>query len=115
MDFLNVIEELKAPSINEFTDKLINACIKLQGNRIYRGNYSEDDRNTFIASILEASDYNTKDQTRWSTSAAGKSAGEIDIFIYDKKGYPFTIIEALNLASLKTDYTILHINKIFTI
>ncbi len=115
LDFLNVIEELKAPSINEFTDKLINACIKLQGNRIYRGNYSEDDRNTFIASILEASDYNTKDQTRWSTSAAGKSAGEIDIFIYDKKGYPFTIIEALNLASLKTDYTILHINKIFTI
>ncbi|MFV8369509.1 hypothetical protein [Flavobacterium sp. LB2R40] len=114
LDFLNVIEELKAPSIKEFTDKLINACIKLQGNRIYRGNYSEDDRNTFIASILEASDYSTKDQTRWSTSAAGKSAGEIDIFIYDKKGYPFTIIEALNLASLKTDYTILHINKIFT-
>lgn len=114
LDFLNVIEELKTPSIKEFTDKLVNACIKLQGNRIYRGNYSEDDRNTFIASILEASDYNTKDQTRWSTSAAGKSAGEIDIFIYDKKGSPFTIIEALNLDSLKTDYTILHINKIFT-
>lgn len=114
LDLLNVIEELKTPSIKEFTDKLVNACIKLQGNRIYRGNYSEDDRNTFIASILEASDYNTKDQTRWSTSAAGKSAGEIDIFIYDKKGSPFTIIEALNLDSLKTDYTILHINKIFT-
>ncbi|MGL5277257.1 hypothetical protein [Myroides sp.] len=113
LDFLSIVEDLRTPSIEDFTDKLINACIKLQGNRIYRGEYSEDDRNTFIATILEASDYNVKDQTRWSTSAAGKSAGEIDIFIYDKKRTPYVIIEALNLNSLKRDYTILHINKIF--
>jgi hypothetical protein len=112
-DYLAAFEELKSPSINEFTDKLIGACSKLQGNRIYRGGFSEDDRNTYITNLLQLADYEVKDQTRWSKSAAGKSAGEIDIFVYDTKGHPFTIIEALNLDSLKKDYITYHLDKLF--
>jgi hypothetical protein len=108
-----MFDKFRPPSIKEFIDRLIKACIKLQGNRVYRGNYSEDDRNTFISNLLENDDFNTKDQTRWSKSHVGKSAGEIDIFILDKRNFPYAIVEALNLASLKTDYILLHIDKIF--
>jgi hypothetical protein len=113
LDLLNAFKELQSPSIIEFIDRLVSSSIKLQGNRLYRGNFSEDDRNTFISSLLEASDYIVKDQTRWSRSSVGKSSGEIDIFIRDKKGFPFSIIEALNLDSLDTAYIALHIDKIF--
>ncbi|MEZ7498174.1 hypothetical protein QO200_05415 [Flavobacterium sp. Arc3] len=112
-DYLAAFEDLKSPSIIEFTDKLIGACSKLQGNRIYRGGYSEDDRNTYITHLLESADYIVKDQSRWSFSAAGKSAGELDLFILDSKGLPYTIIEALNLDSLKKDYIIYHLDKLF--
>lgn len=83
------------------------------GRLLYRGNFSEDDRNTYIADLLESSGYYIKDQTRWSKSHEGKSAGEIDIFIRDKFGTPLSIIEALNLDSLKKKYTTLHLDKIF--
>lgn len=111
-DYLSAFEELKIPSTTEYTDKLVSACMKLQGNRLYRGSSSEDDRNTFITNLLET-DYRVKDQTRWSKSAAGKSAGEIDIFVFDSKGFPYSIIEALNLDSIKSGYIINHLDKIF--
>jgi hypothetical protein len=113
IDLLNVFEELRSPSIQKFIDELIVACVKLQGNRIYRGNFSEDDRNTYISDLLDGDNYRTKDQTRWSKSAAGKSAGEIDILVKDNKSLPFTIIEALNLKSVLKGYIITHINKTF--
>jgi hypothetical protein len=110
---LNVVFELQTPSISSLTDKIVLSCIALQGNRLYRGNFSEDDRNTFITSHLDASGYNVKDQTRWSSSVAGKSAGELDIFVKDNKGLPLAIIEALNLEYLNREYIDIHIDKIF--
>ncbi len=113
LDYLSAFTELKTPSITEFTDKLILACSKLQGHRLYRGSSLEDDRNTFIADLIESEEYKVKDQTRWSRSAAGKSAGELDIFILDSKGLPYAIIEALNLTYLKKSYIIEHLDKTF--
>ena len=55
-----------------------------------------------------------KDQTRRGVSGTGKSPGELDIFITTQDGEPFSIIEALNLSSLKKDYIDLHLKKIFT-
>ncbi|MCX2454343.1 hypothetical protein OQX61_23940 [Pedobacter sp. PLR] len=110
---MKVCEQLSSPSLESFKDHLIAACLKMQGNRKYWSGYSEDDRNTFIANLLEAYGYLVKDQTRWSTSAQGKSAGEIDLFVCESNGVPFTIIEALNLDSLKQDYLILHLDKLF--
>ncbi len=112
-NIIHIIYDLQKPSMDEFIDKLVDACLKLQGNRIYRGSCFEDDRNTYIADLLETSGYGVKDQTRWSVSEKGKSAGEIDIFVKDSKGYPFSIIEALNLNSMQRDYTVRHLDKLF--
>ncbi|MDJ1503499.1 hypothetical protein [Xanthocytophaga agilis] len=102
---------------------LIDVCLVLQGNKIYwqvsaDGDNDaeaklEDNRNTFVATVLEAKGYFIKDQTRWSRSNTGKAPGEIDIFIRDKNKRPLSIIEALNLDSLKEDYLKLHIDKLF--
>lgn len=113
LDLLMVYSQLVKPSFSDMLDKLMYACLLMQGNILYRGGCLEDNRNTFISNLLETSGYTTKDQTRWSKSNEGKTSGEIDIFIREKDGKPYSIIEALNLDSLKTDYTILHIDKIF--
>lgn len=86
----------------------------MQQNHLYYGNFSEDDRNTFIASMLISAGFHVKDQTRKSTTETGKSAGEVDIFIEDINGYPLSIIVALNLSSVVKDYIKTHIDKIFT-
>lgn len=109
-----VFEILSIPSAVQVDDAIIRSCLLLQTMRNYYGNYSEDDRNTVIANLLEASGYPVKDQTRRSQTQTGKSAGEVDIFINDKSFHPISIIEALNLDSVKKDYIKLHVDKIFT-
>lgn len=84
----------------------------MQGNDMYWSS-TEDQRNTFIATLLDRQGYFTKDQTRWGISSTGKSAGEIDIYVREKDGTPFTIIEALNLNSVDKTYISLHLKKIF--
>lgn len=95
-----------------FIRDLYLACIKLQARRIYM-NATEDERNDFITDLLETNGYHLKDQTRRGSSAAGKSSGEVDIFV-EKNGFPFTIIEALNLQSLNTNYLNIHLDKIYS-
>ncbi|SDK21283.1 hypothetical protein [Sediminibacillus albus] len=95
-----------------FIRDLYLACIKLQARKIYV-NATEDERNDFIADLLETNGYRLKDQTRRGSSAIGKSSGEVDIFI-EKNGMPFTIIEALNLSSLNTSYLNTHLDKIYS-
>jgi|GEM_PF-1007502 len=112
--FLKAFESLVEPTSDQLTDKIISASLTLQTNRIYYGSYSEDDRNTFIASMLQSGGFHCKDQTRRSTSPSGKSAGEIDILIEDIQHNPIGIIEALNLTYIDTAYIQLHLNKIFT-
>jgi hypothetical protein len=112
--FLKAFESLAGPSSDQLTDKIISASLTLQSNRIYYGDYSEDDRNTFIASMLQAGGFHCKDQTRRSKSPSGKSAGEIDILIEDGQHNPVCIIEALNLTYINSAYIQLHLDKIFT-
>lgn len=98
--------------VDVFIRDLYLACIKLQTRKLY-ANATEDERNDLIADLLETNGYRLKDQTRRGTSATGKSSGEVDLFI-EKKGMPFTIIEALNLDSLNTTYLDAHLDKIYT-
>ncbi len=107
-----VYTALSKHNLKRFLDSLISACVNLQGNIIFRNSF-EDDRNTFVATFLDSQEYLTKDQTRWGKSNRGKQAGEIDIFVREKNGDPFGIIEALNLDSLEKDYISLHLVKIF--
>ncbi|MNW42281.1 Terminase-like family protein [compost metagenome] len=106
-----LLESTKRYSYEVLLNSIVNACVKLQGNHIYR-NSSEDDRNGFIKNILETIGFCIKDQTRWGISNTGKSAGEVDLLI-EEKNSPYSIIEALNLTSLDAKYLNLHINKIF--
>lgn len=114
MKWFKIYSELAGPSAAGLGHVIIRSCLLLQENRIYYGNYPEDDRNTFISSMLESAGYLTKDQTRKSTTQTGKSAGEVDIFIQDANRYPISIIEALNLTSVAKTYIETHIDKIFT-
>ncbi|MEK5238148.1 RNA-binding domain-containing protein [Paenibacillus sp. FSL L8-0470] len=111
----------KAPSMNftrdldsqeGFIKNLIVACLTLQA-RNYYSNASEDERNDYIGDMLAAIGYSIKDQTRRGSSSSGKGSGELDIFV-SKDRLPFTVIEAMNLSSLSTNYINEHLDKIFS-
>ena len=110
----NIYRELSKPSATQLDNAIIKSCLAIQTNRIYYGNFSENDRNTFIASLLESAGFLVKDQTLKSTTETGKSAGEIDIFIQGINLLPISIIEALNLTYVDKGYIAKHIDKIFT-
>lgn len=97
--------------VTKIMKDLLAACVKLQANSFYY-TATEDQRNDYIRDILDAAGYNVKDQTRRGLSSNGKAAGEIDILIQEKN-FPITIIEALNLDSLNTEYLNKHIDKIY--
>jgi hypothetical protein len=94
-----------------FVKNVVRACLNLQARKLY-SNSSEDERNDYIGDILGAIGYGVKDQTRRGSSSTGKDAGEVDIFV-SKDGFPFTVIEAMNLDSVNTSYINKHIDKVF--
>ncbi|OLS37741.1 hypothetical protein [Bacillus sp. MRMR6] len=110
---MHLFEVFSEYSYENLLDSMISSCINMQGNQIYR-NATENERNTFIGSLLEMAGFNNKDQTLWGKSRAGKTSGEIDLFVKKKNSEPFSIIEALNLDSLNKSYLELHLDKIFT-
>jgi internalin A len=73
----------------------------------------EDSRNGFIALLLSIHGIYVKDQTRWGSSASGKSAGEVDIKIETPDRETEAIIEAFNLKSPDTTVINSHLIKIF--
>tara|TARA_R110000744_G_scaffold88464_2_gene172471 strand:- start:8464 stop:10161 length:1698 start_codon:yes stop_codon:yes gene_type:complete len=114
IDCFKVFEFLSAKSNDSLINDLKFACSKLQGDKKYWGKkVDENDRNRYIATMLEAAGYTIKDQPQWSSSAEGKGSGEIDVFITESDGTPKSIIEALVLDSLKKEYLILHLDKLF--
>lgn len=113
-DFLQAFEILSRKDNDALIEHLMFASSKLQGNKKYWGNsVNENDRNRYLATLLEAAGYTIKDQPQWSTSYEGKDSGEIDVFVTEPNGTPKSIIEALILDSLKQEYLILHLNKLF--
>ena len=113
-DYIRAFEILTQKDNDNLISHLMFACSKLQGDKKYWGkDVNENDRNRLIATILESAGYTIKDQPQWSISAEGKDSGEIDIFITESNGTPKSIIEALILDSLKKEYLILHLDKLF--
>lgn len=109
---LRAFEVFGTFSFENLYDKFLASLIELQGNILYK-NKSEDERNTYVGSMLTMAGFLTKDQTFWGSSNSGKSAGEVDIMVLNNNQLPFSIIEALVLDSLKQDYLKQHINKIY--
>lgn len=106
------IESCISEEINKYLEDVLYSCIQLQSLALY-SEAKENDRNDFIAKILESKGYIIKDQTRRGKSNTGKEAGEVDIYIQNRNGFPFSIIEALNLKNFNTDYIDTHIDKIY--
>jgi internalin A len=73
----------------------------------------EDSRNGFIALLLSIQGIAVKDQTRWGSSASGKSAGEVDIKIESPDRETTAIIEAFILKSWDHRVIDSHLTKIF--
>lgn len=113
LDVINIFEELKNKK-ESLLDNVIFALKKLQGDITFKRNGAdENSRNRYVATMLEAGNFTVKDQTQWSSSPTGKNSGEIDILVTESDGTPKSLIEALNLDSLKKDYLIKHIDKTF--
>lgn len=106
------IKSCISEEINKYLEDVLYSCIQLQSLALY-SEAKENDRNDFIAKILESKGYIIKDQTRRGKSNTGKGAGEVDIYIQNKNGFPFSIIEALNLKNFNSDYIDTHIDKIY--
>ena len=83
---------------------VIQACLKLQGNRLYRQRQEvkteqgihENPRNTFLRDLLDFKNYHTQDQTLNGVSLKCNKAGELDILIKKDPNTPWAILEALN-------------------
>jgi small GTP-binding protein len=83
---------------------VIQACMKLQGNRLYRQRQTvkteqgihENPRNTFLRDLLDFKNYHTQDQTLNGVSLHCNKAGELDILIKKDPNTPWAILEALN-------------------
>ena len=83
---------------------VIQACMKLQGNRLYRQRQEvkteqgihENPRNTFLRDLLDFKNYHTQDQTLNGESLHCNKAGELDILIKKDPNTPWAILEALN-------------------
>lgn len=113
-DYIRAFELLSRKSNENLINDLIFACANLQGDKKYWGSsVNENDRNRYIANMLKSAGYTVYNQPQWSISAEGKDSGEIDVFITETNGTPKSIIEALILDSLKQDYLVLHLNKLF--
>lgn len=114
LDYVKAFRILNSNDNQNLIEHLMFACSKLQADKKYWGsNANENDRNRYLANLIESAGYNVKDQNQWSTSYEGKDSGEIDVFVNESNGAPMSIIEALNLDSLRKDYIILHLNKLF--
>ncbi len=72
---------------------------------------TEDDYNDHLRNLLLSSKYEVKDQTREGQSSSGISAGELDLVI-EEKGFLFSIIEAMILTSVDSNYIDKHYKKV---
>jgi hypothetical protein len=73
----------------------------------------EDSRSGFIALLLNIYGYYAKDQSRWGSSASGKSAGELDIKVENRDREAESIIEAFNLKGFNRTVIDSHLKKLF--
>lgn len=114
-DYISFFEQLSAFTDEQLFQKITYSCSLLQGDQDYWGAKSDENRrNRYLANLLKSNEFIVSDQPQWSKSSEGINPGEIDIFIHNKDNTPLSIIEALNLDSLRKEYWALHIDKLFT-
>jgi len=114
--FSNNYQE-KKHTIGWLYKKVFRACDLIQKNKEYwsSGNlHTEPERNRQISTMLEAADVHVQQERPSSISPNGKADGELDFYIVDAGLTPVTIMEALNLDSIRKDYLNNHLDKVFS-
>lgn len=96
----------------DLLNSLLFCCERIQSNNSFK-DFSEDSLNDIVRDLLNAQNYNVRDQTRQGTSSSGIQSGEVDILIR-KDELPFAVFEALKLSSVDTAYISEHIDKIYS-
>lgn len=119
-NYHDIIEALRRFNGNQemekesFQDSLLYVCQKLQDKYHYK-KASENEKTSYIVDLLSerCKDLVIMDQSQRGESANGKSSGEVDIYVQDKCGKGYTIIEALILTSVNKNTISEHINRIW--
>ena len=122
IDKINSIEDLlelsykyisveEKQSFDYINTQVIASLIELQNNQFYCDS-AEDDRNTFIRSLLSRM-LILRDQTFSGVSATGENAGEVDLLVLNYNNMPHCYIEAMNLSSVNKSYIKEHVSKIY--
>jgi len=110
-NLFGINENLK-PKIN-LKDTILIALQQLQSSEKAIGiGKKEDNRNSFIANVLNNKGFIAFDQTLRGSSKSGKQAGEIDILIKNAENSDISIIEAMNLQHFDKQYIETHFLKL---
>ncbi len=110
----NDLQKVEQESSREpdLKDEILSACIKLSNASSITHNLEENGINTLLRDNLESAlksyNYSVKDQTQCGYSATEKDAGELDLFIIDRKGFPDAICECLIHKDRKYLYDHIH-------
>ncbi|WP_278401430.1 hypothetical protein [Hafnia paralvei] len=113
------LQNLTSQIIGRLTNKNVNyfeldydlAWVLQRLSRRATRAFSEDESNDYIRDMMLSKHYEVKDQTREGESSSGQQAGELDLIIEDS-GNLFSIIEAMKLTSLNTNYIKSHYKKL---
>ena len=90
---------------------IIAACAQIQGNSGY-WNPKEDIRSIQIKDVLKNRGLNVEDHSWYGNAMNSTNPGEVDLIVLDNGNNPLTIIEAMNLDSVNTDYIFTHLKKL---
>lgn len=113
IEISGTLDKVKKTTFREedLLNSLLFCCERIQSNHSFK-DFSEDSLNDIVRDLLDAQNYNVRDQTRQGTSSSGIQSGEVDILIR-KDGLPYAVFEALKLSSVDTAYISEHIDKIY--
>ena len=96
---------------DKLCEYLISACAQIQSNPKY-WNEKEDPRSTQVRTILRNRGVFVSDQTLYGHAKDSDNPGEVDLMIMKDTTDPLTIIEAMNIDSVKKEYIQEHLNKL---
>lgn len=96
---------------DELCEYLISACAQIQSNPKY-WNEKEDPRSTQVRTILRNRGVFVSDQTLYGHAKDSDNPGEVDLMIMKDTTDPLTIVEAMNIDSVKKEYIQDHLNKL---
>lgn len=115
---LLILEDLQNISqiyYSEEQERLISITIKIAAKlqeQFKTFNKSENEMNSMFRLLIEQSDFIAIDQHLGGKSLKGKNPGSLDIFIQSKSRDPLSILEALEIDSVKNQYITDHLLKL---